>query len=166
MFSSEISQLAEKTIIALLPHEKTIATAESCTGGLIVGALTAVPGSSKAVYGGYITYANEAKSQMVGVPGMMIAEFGAVSEHVARAMAEGALMASGADISIAVTGIAGPTGGSKEKPVGLVHFACATNVGTYHLKMLFEDGLSREAIRDASVISALEMVLEILEAGA
>ena len=102
-----------------------IATAESCTGGLIAGCLTEIAGSSDVVERGFVTYSNEAKQEMLGVPRMLINLNGAVSEKVAVAMAEGALKHSLADISVAVTGVAGPGGGSKEKPVGLVHIACA-----------------------------------------
>jgi nicotinamide-nucleotide amidase len=157
-----IISLAEQVIAKLSAQGKMIATAESCTGGLVVGALTSISGSSKAVYGGFVTYANEAKENMVGVACKLLDEYGAVSEQVARSMAEGARQKSGADITISITGIAGPSGGTKEKPVGLVHFACATKTGIYHLEMKFGEDLSREAIREASVIAALEMVLEVI----
>jgi nicotinamide-nucleotide amidase len=108
---------------------KTIATAESCTGGLVAGRLTNVPGSSAVFRYGWVTYANEAKTAELGVPAVLLAAHGAVSEEVARAMAEGALRASGADVAVAVTGIAGPDGGSAEKPVGLVWFGLARREG-------------------------------------
>lgn len=103
----------------------TLATAESCTGGLVAAALTAVPGSSDVFERGFVTYSNAAKAEMIGVPDSLIAREGAVSEGVARAMAEGALAASRADLAVAVTGIAGPGGGTAQKPVGLVHLATA-----------------------------------------
>lgn len=103
-----------------------LATVESCTGGLLAAALTAVPGSSAVVERGYVTYSNEAKTTMVGVPATLIARDGAVSETVARAMAEGALARSPADIAVAITGIAGPDGGSNGKPVGLVYIGLST----------------------------------------
>ncbi len=162
MFPVETLQLAEKTVSALTGHSLKIVTAESCTGGLIAGALTAIPGSSEAVYGGFVTYANEAKQSMIGVPETLIEEFGAVSEQVACAMAEGALTKSNADIAIAVTGIAGPDGGTPQKPVGLVHFGCATKDKTYHMEKGFGD-IGRERVRLATLNSALEMVLEVLE---
>ncbi|HHG89873.1 MAG TPA: CinA family protein, partial [Devosia sp.] len=112
MFPVETLQLAEKTVSALTRNRLKIITAESCTGGLIAGALTSIPGSSQAVYGGFVTYANPAKQAMIGVPAALIEGEGAVSEAVARAMAEGALKRSGVDISVAVTGIAGPGGGT------------------------------------------------------
>jgi len=134
-----------------------LATAESCTGGLIIGCLTEIAGSSDVVDRGFVTYSNEAKSELVGVPAMLIALHGAVSEPVARAMAEGALARSMADITVAVTGIAGPGGGSAEKPVGLVHFACAgRGRPTFHHREVFPG--SRAAIRDATVQTALALL--------
>ena len=130
MFHTDIRRRCELINHTLVARKQMIVTVESCTGGLIAGALTDVPGSSDAVHGGFITYANEAKEKMVGVPAALIEAHGAVSEQVARAMAEGALKATGAAIAIAVTGIAGPGGGTEGKPVGLVYFACATADGT------------------------------------
>jgi nicotinamide-nucleotide amidase len=130
----DIAKLAQDVIAALRAKGWIITTAESCTGGLIAGALTSVPGSSDVVYGGFVTYANEAKIAMVGVPYGILREFGAVSKDVAIAMAEGGLVAGGTHVAVAVTGIAGPGGGSKDKPVGLVHFADATAEETRHLR--------------------------------
>ena len=155
---SDIGKLAHEVIAALIANKLTIATAESCTGGLIAGALSSVAGSSDAVYGGFVTYANEAKIAMVGVPYALLHEFGAVSKEVALAMAEGALGAAGTHIAVAVTGIAGPGGGSADKPVGLVHFAVATGEQTRHLKKSFDPNWSREQIRHASVVEALKLV--------
>ncbi|MCF6302631.1 MAG: CinA family protein [Devosiaceae bacterium] len=155
----------------LSASKRTIVTAESCTGGLIAGALTAVPGSSNVVYGGFVTYANEAKQKMIGVPKTLIEEFGAVSEPVARAMALGALDKGSADIAVSVTGIAGPGGGTSQKPVGLVHFGWAMkNMGhfsqlegtSHHLERRFGD-IGRDAVRMATVETALELVLEMLD---
>lgn len=154
----EIGKLAHEVIAALIANKLTIATAESCTGGLIAGALTSVAGSSDAVYGGFVTYANEAKIAMVGVPYALLHEFGAVSKEVALAMAEGALGAAGTHVAVAVTGIAGPGGGSADKPVGLVHFAVATGEATRHLKKSFDPNWSRDQIRHASVVEALKLV--------
>ena len=135
-----------------------IATAESCTGGLVAGALTEVPGSSDVVERGFVTYSNAAKSQMLGVPEDLIARHGAVSEAVARAMAEGALRHSGASLAVAVTGIAGPGGGSAFKPVGLVHFAASANWGaSLHSEQRFGD-LGRFEIRQCAVAQALTML--------
>ena len=128
-------------------------------GGLIAGALTDVPGSSDAVFGGYVTYHNEAKSGMIGVDRALIQQHGAVSEEVARAMAEGALKASGAAVAIAVTGIAGPGGGTEGKPVGLVHFAYADAAKTVHVEKRFGDP-GRQRVREETVKTALGLVLD------
>lgn len=143
-------------------HGEKLATAESCTGGLIGGCLTAVDGSSSVVDGGFITYSNEAKMAMLAVPGDMLAEFGAVSEPVARAMAEGALRHSPlASITVAVTGIAGPGGGSAEKPVGLVHFGCAaSNRPTLHQSHIFKG--DRHEVRRQTIMCAFALIREML----
>ena len=155
---NDIAKLAADVIALLTAQGQTIATAESCTGGLIAGALTSVSGSSEAVYGGFVTYANEAKIAMVGVPYGMLREFGAVSKEVATAMAEGAMSAAGTHIGVAVTGIAGPNGGTAEKPVGLVYFAVATAEETRNLKKSFDPAWSRDQIRHATVVEALKLV--------
>jgi nicotinamide-nucleotide amidase len=160
----EIAKLAQDVVAAMRADNLTIATAESCTGGLVAGALTSVSGSSEVVYGGFVTYANEAKIAMVGVPYGLLHQFGAVSKDVAIAMAEGAMAAAGTHIAVAVTGIAGPNGGSKEKPIGLVHFAVATDDETRHLKKSFDPTWSRDQIRQASVIEALKLVQKALAA--
>ncbi|HEV7718964.1 MAG TPA: CinA family protein [Arsenicitalea sp.] len=156
---SRIAALAADAIAALTAASKTIVTAESCTGGLIAGALTSISGSSQAVYGGFVTYANAAKVAMIGVPEKLIASHGAVSREVAIAMADGARLTSGADYAIAVTGIAGPNGGSEQKPVGLVHFACAGPHGTWHIERRF-GAIGRDEVREETVVAALELVLE------
>ena len=125
LLPDDLVQAAEALLNACKERGLMIATAESCTGGLIVGCLTEIAGSSAVVDRGFVTYSNEAKMEMLGVPKMLITLHGAVSEQVARAMAEGALAKSLADITISVTGVAGPGGGTRDKPVGLVHFACA-----------------------------------------
>jgi len=158
----DIAKLAAEIIVTLKANRLTIATAESCTGGLIAGALTSISGSSDAVYGGFVTYANEAKIAMVGVPFALLHEFGAVSKEVAVAMAEGAMNAAGTHIGVAVTGIAGPLGGSKDKPVGLVHFAVATGEETRQLKKTFDPDWSRDQIRHASVVEALKLILKAI----
>ncbi|MEN0098645.1 MAG: CinA family protein [Brucella pseudogrignonensis] len=147
-------------------HGIMIATAESCTGGLIAAALTDIAGSSDVVDRGFVTYSNEAKNEMIGVPMELINQVGAVSKEVAIAMAEGALNNSRAGISIAVTGIAGPGGGSAEKPVGLVHIASARKgFATLHKECRFGEK-SREDIRHETVLSALALVLEALNSKA
>lgn len=159
----DVAALASETIAALTAAKLTVATAESCTGGLLAGALTSISGSSDVVYGGFVTYANEAKIAMVGVPFGLLKQHGAVSKEVAMAMADGAMAAAGTHIAVAVTGVAGPTGGSPEKPVGLVHFSVATEDGTTHVKKNFA-GLDRDGIRHASVVQALKMLLKAAKA--
>ncbi len=139
-----------------------IATAESCTGGLVAGILTEISGSSAVVDRGFVTYSNEAKMAMLKVPEALITELGAVSGEVAIAMALGALDASNADISVAITGIAGPGGGSEAKPVGLVHFA-ASRGGEPILAVERRFGdLGRTGIRMASVDQALDLIEQLL----
>jgi nicotinamide-nucleotide amidase len=138
-----------------------VVTAESCTGGLVSGALTGISGSSGVVDRGFVTYSNEAKSDMLGIDPFLIAQNGAVSEHVARAMAEGALARSLADIAVSITGIAGPGGGTDSKPVGLVHFACSKKgASTIHCERRFGD-IGRENVRTAAVIQALDLISEM-----
>ncbi len=135
-----------------------LASAESCTGGLIAAALTEIAGASDVFDRGFVTYSNQAKSEMLGVPKDLIAQEGAVSEFVARHMAEGALNHSDADIAVAVTGIAGPDGGSDDKPIGLVHIAVArAGQATRHERCLFKPK-SRKNIRRKTVIHALKMI--------
>lgn len=137
-----------------------IATAESCTGGLVAALLTEIAGSSAVVERGYVVYSNNAKQEMLGVPGDMIADFGAVSEPVARALAEGALHESRANLSIAITGVAGPGGGTGLKPVGLVHFASAReNRAIRHEEHRFGD-IGRDHVRLEAVRVALRMLHE------
>jgi nicotinamide-nucleotide amidase len=135
-----------------------IATAESCTGGLIAGALTAIAGSSDVVDRGFVTYSNEAKVEMLGVEPALIEAVGAVSEEVARAMAQGALENSHADVAVAVTGVAGPGGGSAEKPVGLVWFGLATREGLRSESRIFPG--DRAAVREATVAHALRLIAD------
>jgi len=135
---------------------RTLTTAESCTGGLVAERLTRVPGSSDYFLGGAVTYTNELKIKLIGVPPELIAEHGAVSEPVARAMAEGVRRALGSDFGIGVTGVAGPGGGSEAKPVGTVHIAVADEVRTDHRKIRFPG--DRERVRQHSSQLALEML--------
>lgn len=152
---------ARQIIELLTEAKKTIVTAESCTGGMIAAALTDIPGASAAVYGGYITYANAAKSRMIHVQARLIRDYGAVSNQVARAMADGARNTARADYAIAVTGIAGPDGGSDKKPVGLVYVAVSTELATVVIEHQFGD-LGRDEIRRASVKAALDLVIQVL----
>ena len=136
-----------------------IATAESCTGGMIAAALTDIDGSSDVFERGFVTYSNEAKTELIGVPADLIAKFGAVSEQVAREMAAGALRHARADVAVAVTGIAGPAGGSAEKPVGLVYLGISRRNGAERCERRVFSG-SRVDIRRATVARALEMLAE------
>lgn len=134
-----------------------VATAESCTGGLIAASLTAIAGSSAVVDRGFVTYTNQSKAEMVGVDPALITAHGAVSEAVARAMADGALARSRAQLAVAVTGVAGPGGGSAEKPVGLAWFGCArAGQPTVSARHVFAG--DRTAVRRAMVAEALEML--------
>lgn len=155
---STLKPLARALIAECTENGLMIATAESCTGGLIAGLLTEIAGSSAVVERGFVTYSNAAKTEMLGVPADLIAKVGAVSQEVAIAMAEGALERSHADIAVSVTGIAGPGGGSEDKPVGLVHFGFARKgAPTRHIERRFGD-LGRDAIRLASVRQAIELI--------
>jgi nicotinamide-nucleotide amidase len=148
---------AESLLAACRAKGIMLATAESCTGGLIAAALTAIPGSSDVVDRGFVTYTNDAKIQMIGVPKPLIEAHGAVSEEVARAMAEGALARSRAAIVVSVTGVAGPGGGSVEKPVGLVWFGLAqTSKPSTADHQIFPG--DRTAIRAATVDHAFKMI--------
>lgn len=157
-FPGELLDLARLTLFEAEQKRLRIATAESCTGGLIAGVLTEIPGSSSVFERAFVTYSNRAKEECLGVPGDMIADCGAVSEPVARAMAEGALERSHAHVAVAVTGVAGPGGGTALKPVGLVHIACArANHTILHQRCEFGP-LSREEIRLKTVETALTLV--------
>jgi nicotinamide-nucleotide amidase len=164
MAGSEREEEIEATARAVLEAAEAaglmLATAESCTGGLVSAALTAIPGSSKVMDRGFVTYSNEAKAEMLGVDPALIAAHGAVSGPVARAMAEGALARSRAAIAVSVTGIAGPGGATGTKPEGLVHFACAC-AGRETRAVRVEYGArGRAAVREASVLQALGMLVE------
>ena len=153
-----IGALAVAALEACRTRGWMLATAESCTGGMVAAALTAIAGSSDVMDRGFVTYSNEAKAEMLGVPPDLIAAHGAVSRVVAEQMARGALRHSRASISVAITGIAGPSGGSADKPVGLVHLACATAAGTlHHVEKRYGD-IGRDAIRLASARDALALI--------
>jgi nicotinamide-nucleotide amidase len=137
-----------------------IVTAESCTGGLVAGALTAIAGSSAVLERGFVTYSNEAKIELLSVPAELIASVGAVSAETAAAMVFGALAHSHADIAVSVTGIAGPGGGSAEKPVGVVHFACAARDGRPKLVEKRFGDIGRAEVRQKSVDVALDLLAE------
>jgi nicotinamide-nucleotide amidase len=135
-----------------------VATAESCTGGLVAGALTEIAGSSDVVDRGFVTYSNDAKEAMLGVPPATLARHGAVSAETAAAMAVGALEKSSADIVVAITGIAGPGGGTQQKPVGLVHFAAASRDGRNLARERRYGDVGRQSVREQSVAEALDLL--------
>jgi nicotinamide-nucleotide amidase len=139
----------------------TIATAESCTGGLVAGALTDIPGSSDVIDRAFVSYSNEAKRAMLGVKATTLAAFGAVSKETATAMAVGALERAGVDLAVAITGIAGPGGATPGKPVGLVHFAVAARDGRILNRECRFGAIGRSAVRQRSVIEALRMLIEL-----
>jgi nicotinamide-nucleotide amidase len=156
MFSLEIETLARLLIDEARERSLRIVTAESCTGGLVAGAICSIPGASDVFERGFVVYTNRAKQELLGVPGDLIADLGAVSEPVARMMAEGALEASNAHVAVAVTGIAGPGGGTPMKPVGTVHIATArANQALMHRAELF-DGETRGEIQEQAVQAALQ----------
>jgi len=161
--TEELALLAVELLEVCRKKRLMLATAESCTGGLVTACLTDIPGSSAAVDRGFVTYSNEAKTDMLGVPAALIAQHGAVSEPVARAMAKGALVRSRAHLAIAITGIAGP-GGSAVKPEGLVHFACATRRGGVTHERIEFGAIGRGAVRAGAVTHALRMLLEAAKA--
>lgn len=154
------TELVEQLAAALKARGQCMATAESCTGGLIAGACTDVSGSSDWFERGFVTYSNAAKCEMLGVPAALIEAHGAVSEAVARAMAAGAVVNAHAHWSVAVTGVAGPTGGSAEKPVGTVWFGWATPMGVFTERQHFAG--DRAAVRQATVAHALAGLLQRL----
>jgi nicotinamide-nucleotide amidase len=160
MIDSEMRALAERVLDACRARKWTVATAESCTGGLVTGALTEIAGSSDVVDRGFVTYSNSAKMAMLGVPETTLAAYGAVSQQTAEAMAQGALARAGVELTVAITGVAGPGGGSAEKPVGLVHFAAASSERLIHREKRYGD-VGRSEVRRLSVIEALSMLLEL-----
>ncbi len=158
MFSDDLITLATDTLTAARAKGLTIATAESCTGGLIAGLLTEIPGSSDVLDRGSVTYSDAAKEEMLGVPHEFLETHGAVSQAVAAAMAEGVLDRSWAQIAVAVTGIAGPGGGSAEKPVGLVYVAAMREGGTAVVERHLFGDIGREQVRLATVEAALKLL--------
>ncbi len=162
MFPDDILNLARDVIRKADARGITIATAESCTGGLVAASLTEIAGSSSVIDRGYVTYSDSAKSSLLGVPPEQVVQFGAVSEAVARAMASGALARAGVGLTVSVTGIAGPGGGTLEKPVGRVHFACADRSGVNHEVHTFAD-VGRTDVRLMSVRTALRMLNDRLD---
>ncbi len=158
MFPERLRNLALLILDDAEQARLKIATAESCTGGLLAALFTEIPGSSSVFERGFVTYSNRAKEEMLGVPGDALADYGAVSEPVARMMAEGALGNSRANIAVGITGVAGPGGGTKMKPVGTVHIACARENRAIIHEHLQLGEISRVAIRMAAVETALNLI--------
>lgn len=165
MYPEILYVMAEDLLDACRENDLTLALAESCTGGLVAGCITAIPGSSDVLDRGFVTYTNTSKSQMLGVPSELFDRVGAVSAEVARAMAEGATQKSNANIALSVTGIAGPGGGTAEKPVGLVYMACARDgMETQVERHVFDPGPGddedqRHRVRIQAVESGLKLLL-------
>ncbi len=157
--------LAQKLVALCEARKLMVATAESCTGGLVGAAITDIPGASVVFERGFITYSNAAKHELLGVSEELLKEYGAVSAPVARAMALGALRHARADLAVSITGVAGPGGGTAEKPIGLVHFAVAREAGGIEAVEKRFAPESREQIRAASVLQALEMLIAAAERG-
>lgn len=158
MIGAALRATARRVLDRCRARELRVATAESCTGGLVAAALTELAGSSDVVECGFVTYSNEAKRKILGVPGATLKRHGAVSSATAAAMAAGALKYSQADLSVAITGIAGPGGGSKQKPVGLVYFAAASRNGRHLARSRHYGKIGRSRVRLRSVIEALSML--------
>lgn len=154
----DLMRRAEELVSLLRERKLAVATAESCTGGLVAAAITSVPGASEIFDRGFVTYSNAAKDDMLGVPRELIESFGAVSAQTARAMAQGAIERSLADLAVAITGVAGPGGGSAEKPIGLVYLACARKGGEIHVIERRFGEQTREAIRREAALLALDML--------
>lgn len=163
-FPQEILALARKIITEFTARGLMVSTAESCTGGLIAGALTEISGSSAVVDRGFVTYTNTAKIEMLGVQEGTLERFGAVSGETALQMVHGALFRSHADLAVAVTGIAGPSGGSADKPVGLVHLVAKSKAGGLIHREMHYGNIGRDKVRLGTVMTALEMLLELSQA--
>jgi len=161
MFDDDIRHAARRLIETCSTSGLMIGTAESCTGGLVAGALTEIAGSSAVVDCGFVTYSNAAKERMLGVPGTTLAAHGAVSAETAEAMAKGVLHVAPVDLAVSITGIAGPGGGSVQKPVGLVHFAAAARGGAVIRQERRFGDIGRSDIRRASVLQALAMLQQL-----
>jgi nicotinamide-nucleotide amidase len=165
MIEDRLREVASRVLDLFRARGLKLATAESCTGGLVAAALTAIAGSSDVVDRGFVTYSNEAKQAMLGVPAATLKRYGAVSVQTAAAMAAGALKNSPADVSVAITGIAGPSGGTKRKPVGLVHFAAATRDGGRIARSRRYGKIGRRRVRERSVTEALELLELMAKSG-
>jgi nicotinamide-nucleotide amidase len=161
MAASDARALSRALLDLCRSRKLTIATAESCTGGLVAGALTEIPGSSDVIDRGFVTYSNAAKHAMLGVKTATLDSFGAVSKETAIQMAVGALEEADVDLAVSITGIAGPGGATPGKPVGLVHFAVASRDGRIVNKECRFGAIGRSAVRQRSVLEALRMLMEL-----
>lgn len=163
LFPRDIMERAKELVAAAQAAGVKVTVAESCTGGLLASAITSIDGSSAIIDYGFITYADEAKTDLLGVSAYTLRTFGAVSGETAEQMAEGARLHAKADIAVSVTGIAGPGGGTPEKPVGLVHFGCACGERGVRRSVRRFGNLGRDAVRLASVRHALDLMLDAVE---
>jgi nicotinamide-nucleotide amidase len=161
VIDAELRAAAKRLIDLCRARGLHIATAESCTGGLVAGALTEIAGASDVVERGFVVYSNAAKQTMLGVPASTLKRYGAVSAETAKAMANGALKNSPADLSVAITGIAGPGGGSRQKPVGLVHFAAARRDGRRLQRRRLYGKIGRRRVRERSVAEAFALLEDL-----
>jgi nicotinamide-nucleotide amidase len=161
MIDAPLRKAAKRVLDLCRAQGRRVATAESCTGGLVAAALTEIPGSSEVVDRGFVTYSDDAKQAMLGVPAATLKRHGAVSSQTAIAMAAGALKNSQADFAVAITGIAGPGGGSKAKPVGLVHFAAASRDGRHAARRRLFGKIGRRRVRERSVAQALALLEQL-----
>ena len=163
MRNEELVEAAQRLFEICKRKRLTVTTAESCTAGLVAGTLTEIPGSSSVLDRGFVTYSNQAKQDMLGVSAATLKAHGAVSRETAEEMARGALAHAPVDLAVSITGIAGPDGGSAEKPVGLVHFAAASSSGKFvHAEKRFGD-IGRSEVRKQSVLQALRMLYDLAE---
>jgi nicotinamide-nucleotide amidase len=161
MAGSDVKALSRSLLDLCRSRKLTIATAESCTGGLVAAALTDIPGSSDVIDRGFVTYSNDAKRAMLGVKATTLESFGAVSKETATQMAVGALEKAGVDLAVSITGIAGPGGATPGKPVGLVHFAVASRDGRILNRECRFGAIGRSQVRERSVVEALRMLTEL-----
>ena len=162
MIDKETAEAALRVFDLCRERQLTLATAESCTGGLVAATITDIPGSSDVFDRGFVTYSNTAKQALLSVSKDLLDKHGAVSAEVAKAMAQGAMNAAGTSIAVSLTGIAGPGGGSPEKPVGLVFIACADRQGRFHARECRFGDLGRSEVRRRSVIAAFALIEEML----
>lgn len=160
MYDDDLQTRARALVALYKQAGLNAVTAESCTGGLVAGLITEVPGSSAVLERGFVTYSNAAKAQSLGVPTQILRAHGAVSRETAEAMAAGALAHSMAKVAVAITGVAGPDGGTPEKPVGLVHFACQRRGRPVVAREMRFGPLTRPEIRRASILTALELLTD------